>query len=381
MSASADPTVARRGPAALLVSAAVTLALLGPLVFLAVHGWRSAGDDREAARDLRAGVEYLRPLTRLTGALSDGLVSAAAGRAADQQAVRAAVAAIDAVDERYADRLGVRGTWTDLRQRVLAAGPSAVAADAAELVERTLGLIADVGAASGLASDSEPGERYLAETAVSRLPALLVASGRLAALVAGPPQAPDPVPAAVAADRLGRAAAELDDSLRRGVADGSTAPSSELTSGAGAVRLAADEMAPAAPLIGPPRELLAAGAMVAAQRRLQDAALPLSGSVLDQLDGTLRSREASLGRTRLGLTGIAVLGLLAACTVLWVRLPGRDVTAPVEEELAPVVRGPAADDNQVAARLIDARALLREVEVVRVGRAVRSAHRRAGSDE
>jgi hypothetical protein len=365
----------------MLVSAAVAVALLGPLIFLLVHGWRSVGDDREAAGHRRVGVEYLQPLTRLAGALADGWVSAAAGRTADQQAARAALAATDAVDGRYADELGVRGAWTDLRQRVVAAGPSVGPARAAELVDRTVRLIADVGAASGLALDPEPGERYLADAAVVRLPALLAAAGRLAALVGGSPQAPDPVLAAVAAERLGRAAVELDDSLRRGVADGPATPSSELTSGAGAVRLAADEMAPAAPLIGPPRDLLAADPMVAAQRRLQDAALPLSGSVLDQLDGTLASRQANLGRTRIGLTGVAVLGLLAACALMWVRLPGRNATAPVEEELAPVVRGPAADDNQVPARLIDARALLREVEVVRVGRAVRSAHRRAGSDE
>lgn len=383
------PVGVRGGPITVGIAALLAVALLGPLLFLLVHGWRSAGAEQQADRDRRAGIEYLRPLTRLAGALTDGWVSAAGGRVPDQQAVRAAVSATDAVDAEAGDRLGVHAAWTDLRQRVLAARTSPAPADAADLVDRTVRLVADVGAAAGLLLDPEPADRNLADAAVVRVPALLAAAGRLAALSAAEPPASGPAATAaaatraVASDRVGRAAVELDDALRRGAAEpvaGTPSPS-ELTSQAGAVRLAADEMAPTAPLLGPPTSVPGAEQMVAGQRRLQDSLLPLAGTVLDRLDAAVAARESSRNRDRLGLAAVAVVGLVAAAALLWARLPGATATGPAEEELTPVVRGPAADDSPEQARLIDARALLREVEVVRVGRAVRSAHRRPGSDE
>jgi hypothetical protein len=80
---------------------------------------------------------------------------------------------------------------------------------------------------------------------------------------------------------------------------------------------------------------------------------------------------------------VAALALVVGLGALWVRLPAGPVRAPAEE-LTPVVRGPVDDAPEpVAARLIDARMLLREVEVVRVGRAVQSVprHRTDGADE
>jgi hypothetical protein len=372
----------------LAVALGAAVALLTPQAFGLVHSWRSAGDELVAVGSERHGVEYLRPLTQLAGTLTDAWVSAVAGDRTDPQAIRLAVMAVEPVDARYGEQLGVHPAWVDLQQRVLAAvapnhaGPGA--GEAAELVDSTVRFLGVVGTASSVALDPAPDRRYLADAAVTGLPQIVASSGQLAAQVLDPGTSggTDPaVASGVAADRLSRAAVDLDASLRAG-APGSAAPA-DLAVGATAVRLAADEMAPSAPMLGPPTALPTGSRMADAQRRLQGAAIPLSAATLDQLDTALRARQSGLRRERVLVTLVAVAGMLAACALLWARLPAVGRAEPAAEELAPVVRGPAGDDEEQPeyARLLDARALLREVEVVRVGRAVRSVPGRTGAEE
>lgn len=376
----AEPGGRRRGR----VTAVVALLMVLAVGYLAVDGWRARGDDLDRLRSERQAVDYLSPVTTLVRTLADARAAATAGRSVDQSAIRSAVAAVEAVDARHGDALGVRQRWSDLRRQLGEDWPGgtgrAAFVAAGDAVDRSADLLLAVGRAS-LSADPDPATRLLADAVVVQLPVLVSESGRLAALAALP--ADDRAVAdlrVAAADRVGRAAAALDGSLR--VALG-TAPARTVDVGLlETVRLAAVDVAPTAPGLDP---VPARGAEVlgVALARLGDVAVRLADAVGAGLDRSLADRESDVGRDRALAAVVAGLALVVALGVLWVRLPAEPVRAPAEE-LTPVVRGPVDDGPEpVAARLIDARMLLREVEVVRVGRAVQSVprHRADGADE
>jgi hypothetical protein len=369
------PRPGRRGPQA-LAAAAVAVTLVVALAYLAIGGWRSAGSDLDRVRAERQGVEYLRPLTALLTQLSEARAAATAGEPVDQQAIGSAAEAVEAVDARDGDALGVRAAWTDLRRRIGTdqPGPAGAAAfpAAGDAVDRTTALIAAVHQRSSLAADPDPATRALGDAVLSALPDLVASTGRYAATLALP--ATDPATTglrAAAADRVGRASAALDLALRAGLDPGT---GRSVTLGlVEEVRLAAADVVPGGPGAAPART--AAGVRNSATR-LDDVAQRLADAAATGLDGQLRARAADVSRTRSIRAGVAALVLVLALGTLWARMPAAPAHRPAEE-LGPVTRGPADDagTEPPAARLIDARALLREVEVVRVGRAVRSVPR------
>jgi hypothetical protein len=243
-------------------------------------------------------------------------------------------------------------------------------------VDRATDLLVTAARAASLDADPDPAARALATAVVRHLPALVAESGRFAALAA----APSPAALAVGADRVGRAAAALDDELRGAL--GEPAARSVDLGLVEAVRLAAVDVAPAT-ATADAAPGASAETLRAAATRLGAAAVALADAVAISLDRLLRDRASYLTRDRAATTVAAVAALLLALGVLLVRLPAAPAH-PVAEQLGPVVRGPADDDPEPrSARLIDARTLLREVEVVRVGRAVQSVprHRTEDGDE
>lgn len=391
----ADGPGGRPGRGRGLVTGLVALLLVLALGGLAVAGWRSAGGDLDRVRTERQAVEYVRPVTVLVLALSEARAAAAAGLTVDRQAITAAVSGVTEVDDRHGQALGVRPRWADLREQLDGDWPGGTGAGAVtaagDAVDRSTDLLAAVGRAASLDADPDPAARSLAVAVVRHLPVLVAESGRYAA-VAGVPAGTGPAGtgsagtgpagtgAAVAADRVGRAAAALDAELRGALGE-SAARSVDLGL-VESVRLAAADVAPAGPTLGA-APTTAADTLRGAVTRLGDASVRLADVVATGLDRVLRDRASGVTRDRAGLTALAVAALLLALGVLWVRLPAAP-GHPVTEELGPVVRGPAddVDLDPRSARLIDARALLREVEVVRVGRAVQSVPRhRAGSGD
>lgn len=372
-----EPRPGRRGARA-LVTAAVAGLLVLALGYLAVAGWRSTGADLDQVRAERQGAGYAGPMTALLAGLSEAEAAATAGQPVDEQAVRSAADAVAAVDARTGDALGVRAAWTDLRRRI-GTGAPATGPAARDLVDRAVVLLGTIHQQSSLAADPDPATRGLAAAVLSDLPELVAGSGRYAAALALP--AADLATAglrAAAADRVGRAAATLDRSLRAGLDPGTDR--SVALGVVEEVRLAAADAAPAGPGAAPTRT---AADQRAAASRLDDAARRLADTVGTGIGERLRSRAADLSRQRWTRTGVAALVLALTLGTLWVRMPAARAYGPVEE-LGPVVRGPADDPGAEppSARLIDARALLREVEVVRVGRAVRSGprHHREAED-
>jgi hypothetical protein len=129
----------------------------------------------------------------------------------------------------------------------------------------------------------------------------------------------------------------------------------------------------------------------AADTKVKAKALALQGAVLDAFDTRLGERVDGYAAQRRALTLAAVIVVLAAVTLLWLRAAGRAVPPPVEvpdasgQDVAGRHSYPGADDDaaQGAAPripdLVDVRDLLAP-QLARAGRAVRGGDQRNRDD-
>lgn len=384
----------------------VALAIFGPLAFVSSRLWSANDQVRSVAASERDGVAYLRPVVQLVGAVVDAQSTAVAGGRVDAAALRTAVAAVDAVDAQRGGRLGVRDRWRSLRTQVLAlANGNRTGADAyaayTGVVDLSVALGTTVGDTSQLILDPELDSYYLMDTALLRVPAILVQSGRyldLARLDAArrqptpDPDAPTPpanVGPSVARDRVASAASAVDGNLRTSVnrtADSAVGPA--LVQPLDAFRTAATGLAPASALLDPSLATATPGAVATAGRDLQQATRQLAATVLDQLDRLLSARERSARLDQwvvfAAVPVAIVVGILACWLVLSVASPrsGPAVERDPETDLdaADLPAPDRSEQLEEVRALIDARELLRSDELVRVGRAVRPVRRERDSD-
>ena len=180
---------------AVLIPYGVTLALL----------WSDLSTRLTVAERERDGITYLAPLVRLLSATADVQSVTVAGARPDTTEIRAAIGAVDVMDNRLGAELGTQERWADVSNRLdalLQAPPSGQAAYTSftQVVDLETGLITAVGDSSDLILDPQLDSFYVIDAALVRVPAILVSAGRANDLVRlGPPAALAPG-IAVAAD-------------------------------------------------------------------------------------------------------------------------------------------------------------------------------------
>ena len=172
----------------------VGLVLLIPLGFVATAYVGLQREQIAFSAKERGGVAYLAPLVDLTARVAQGrhaaITSGAAAAPVDRE-----LAAVDAVDRRWASTLGTADTWQSARRLVLAAEhstePTAARYMSYNVAMAALSdLMVHVGDASNVTLDSNLDTYYLMDLLRFRLPVLLDNAGRgadLAVLSTGQP--------------------------------------------------------------------------------------------------------------------------------------------------------------------------------------------------
>jgi hypothetical protein len=363
---------------------ALALALLLPAGVLFGMLWSRTGDDATAATEAGDGVSYLRPLGSLVAALADAQAIAANDGGADVEAVRRAVAEVDAADAASGAALGTTTRWSDLRERALRlADRSPSGPDGARSYGELAALAADlsvaVGDASGGLRDSQADTRSLTVAAAAELPALLEASGRYVEAVAAAAPTEEGVPPDVlgrelaARERVAGLAEAVDRSLARSVDVVSPAVDETLIARVGDFRAAAAAFVPPAAFAAAAESTGDTGRAQGQQQVLVRTGSELQRAVLVELAGRLDDRQDAVATTRAVAAGAGVLALAVGGWLLWnllARRPDPGVDEP-EELLLPDPQ--ARVERDVV--MVDARSLLGSgddaEELVRVGRAVR----------
>jgi hypothetical protein len=346
--ASSDPPVRHaagpgRGGRVLLSLLALTLAV-GPLGYVAARYWSGARAAASFAAAERGGIGSVRPVIALLAALVDAQDAQARGTAPDAAAVRSA---LDAVNRAVAGPdvpAQVRQSWSQVPEQVdavLRANPTGQAAVTgyAAPVGLIQGLLHRMGDDSRIVRDPVLDTYHLMDTALFRVPDVIVNAGQLDALghaASGRPHGlPDDTDArlAVARDRLASAGAAVSAGLRMGTGTASTDPGDlNLLRPLDEFVAAVDELTRA----GTGTATDQAGAVDSAWKRVRQAALALDTAALDKLDALLRSRTDELAAQRRTALATGVLALLGTAALLFLLvLPGRRARATRTAQPAP----------------------------------------------
>ncbi|MGQ0837749.1 hypothetical protein [Actinokineospora sp.] len=375
-----------RGTRVLLAFAA-TLLVLVPLGFIVSQFWLANGREIETVQAEQRGVRYLRPAVSLVGALTVAQSAAVRGAAVSQDAVTAAVRDVDRVDAELGADLGTTTRWTALRERiteVLGRPPSGSAAYQAygEVVDLSVALMAKVGDTSQLILDPELDSYYLMDTALLRLPPVLVDAGRYTDLVTLADNAPRDLvagyeaQAAVARDRVGRSAAAADDAIRKSIdATDNRDLGPALIARLDDFRATVTALAPLVQLADPAARPISPADLGRLREQVDRVGLEFDKAALVELANLLSLREQDIADRRTAVIVATGLGVLGAGWVLWslLPMPRRDrwtdsADRPDDDEDDLPIESVRADESLV---LLDARELLGSDQLIRVGRAVR----------
>ncbi len=389
----ADRPPMRRGIRILVVFTALA-ALVLPMGYVFTGFWSVTTAKVGDLVAERGGMQYVRPLSQLIGALADAQSAAVAGKPVDAVRLRTTVAKVATMDRRYGAALHTRERWSSLAKQIDAARHRKLDGEAAyqaygELNTSALALLDKLGHTSKLASDLE----FDADATLLRLPAVAVYSGQVADLLrmadmSGGMSDGDTHhtgshkggPADDEYARAGTIAAALDrisdtrEAIREGVRGGAGAVV-EGPAGLGAL----DEFSAAVVGLLEVVRPAAGGKEVAlgdaddASERARKTSLALTGQVLDSLDPQLADRVDDLRGARTGAAVAMAVGLLLAAVLLWFSLPAQPEAASREPETGyDEDSAEAAGEATAQPELIDARELLDSEELLHVGRAVRS---------
>lgn len=148
----------------------IGLLLLVPLLVSVAGGWSAGSRDITFTQRERDGLRLTVPLVRLLAVLAERQEDRSARVSQDESAqLRAALADVDAAARTYGPRLGVHGSWPQLRDEVLRSQP-------ARAMRLTQSFVEQVAAASYLILDPELDSYYVMIALVDRLPRVLVAA-------------------------------------------------------------------------------------------------------------------------------------------------------------------------------------------------------------
>jgi hypothetical protein len=349
---------------AVAARALLAVAVLVPSCVLFLQAWNNERDDLGALAQAQHGVAYVRTLQPLIGAVVAAESTAVAGATVNLQPVDRAALAVAAVDQRYGADLRSQVLWADADNRIqhLHSRSRSSPADSFAAYSGVTGLLLEladkVGASAGLSHNVHPEVAALQDGAAHQLPAVVVAAGAYANLLAlggSDPRASGGI--AVGADAVAgtptgsiaeqladqRASIEEDasdlvDDVQNAsdvspdaaisqstlakldqfrievdalVADGTTSAPSANTPPSGAARRAADDAA-----------------------TVQAAASTLTASILQSVDSLLTARVNHARVVRSLTIGAGVLAVIIALTPLFVALRRRRVAdEPVVHEV------------------------------------------------
>ena len=329
----------RRGRTRLTAAVAALIGILLPLGYVFGQFWSTTSDAADFAAGERRGIAYVHPLTRLLAALVDGQATAARRAKVDVAAIRAAVDDVSRVDDQHGDVLGVRQRWSAARAEIETALARKAAGDAQDEYAGPIGLtqalLGDLGRQTKIVRDPAVDAYHLVDTALFRVPEVIVNAGRIAAL--GPSarrgQAGARSQLDVASDRIIRASDAINAGLRMS-ADSAQGGAIDL-----ALLVPLDEFAASvdsfgkttaalttsdsAPVVGSASVADSAVAeLTAAHRRVHRAAVALDSAVLASLDGLLDNRGDQVAGQRRNAIFAALVAILAGAALLWSGIPG-----------------------------------------------------------
>lgn len=316
----------------------VVLPLLTVGLFAVVfrQSWTSNSADARFATDERSRVAYLRPLNHLVGALVEARSAAVQGTAIDAGAVESAVGLVDAADRQYRDVLHTGQRWATVRARINAevakpgSGPAALTTFS-ESLTLVLDLVQRVGDTSDLILDPQLDSYYIMNTALLRLPQVIVAAGYagdLATLATGGTLTPDNLlRVAVARHDVAEGAADASAGLNRSIETTSRDElGANLAGQLDGFRAAVDQLAPSS-VLGAQTGPVDVDSLPPAAGTVRVTALALGDAVLSELDALLAGRQDSLTGQRRIAIGVAVGVVVLAILLLWLARP-RGTPAP-----------------------------------------------------
>jgi methyl-accepting chemotaxis protein len=295
-------------------------AVLVPMATVAAWASSDNSDARSRIESERRGVEYLRPLSDLLGALVGGQSAAVRGEQVDNTQLEAALAKVELIEVRNGAELSTRARWPILRDSIkeLIRNNGSPGQDAyqrwAQAVDLTVALIRRVGDTSLLFVDSEVDSSYLIDAGLLRLPEIIQAAGQLADLgQMTPGLRADDARAAVLRDRIATSAAQVATGLGN-VADasGSGRLGSSLLSPLDQFGAATDALAPSVAVASMPP---LPDNLTAAAVGVRESSQRLAQTIWAELDRLLVSRLDDLSNRRIQILAVAVLGLLVAVAV------------------------------------------------------------------
>ena len=380
-------------------------ALLLPLSLLFWRFWASTGDEQTVIGDERSGVVYLRPLIGLLTSLDEAQAAAVRSQPVDVGKVRNAVTAVADVDRTQGSALRVQERWASLRTQIEGVIGRAVPAGReafntySESVDLLVNLAIKVGDESRLILDPRIDTYYLMDTALLRLPPMLVDAGRVADLPlivaparptepgAAAPAAAEPVQVTAAKDRLSRSFVALDAGLRKSFdVTASRTLGQSMLGPLDAFGAPVRALAPSAVLVDPPVTRSDPAGTAATRSEVRRAGLSLSTVTLDELDKLLVSREDAVSVQRTQALAALIVAALLTTGILWLRLPAPETSRtpesePVDLPIDEQVSGAPEAVYPVERDLVDARELLTNAELIHVGRGLRAPSRRDRGDD
>lgn len=313
----------------ILTLALLSLVLAGMFAVVLRQSWTTDAGSARIVTDDRNRVAYLGPLAHLIGALSEAQSAAVREIPVDRVAVQSAVDGVDAVDKVYGTVLATTPRWTDLRDRVNTVTAQSTNGRAAyqayaDVLTLALDLAVRVGDTSDQIIEPQLDSFYVIDTALLRLPRVIVSAGRAADLATlatagtGPVAPQDAVQVSVAQHDVAQAAADASASLSKGIeATSRSVLGAGLAGQLDGFRAAVDTFAPPAVLDTPtaPADL---SSLPPAAGLVRVTALALIDAVLSQLDSLLADRATTLGRQRELAIGATVAGGVVLLLMLWV---------------------------------------------------------------
>jgi hypothetical protein len=310
-----------RGWVRALIACVVAVALIAPVA--AIAGWHvfTATSDLRTVGAQRRGVEYLRPLTTLLGALVAGRSAAVRGDPVDADAIRAAIADVERAEAANGAALETQQRWSDVRTRVgQLTGSKDVGLVAyqrwSEAVELTRALGGRIAETSDLFVGPQLDTHYLLDAGLLRIPEVISGAGDLAdlsAFAAGKSTPADEVRIAVTRARVVAAAAAVNGGL---------AKANDATQGrrlSTALLQPLDQFGAATDALAPPVDVLAMPPLPAnvpaAAVGARVAAVRLAAAVFTELDALIAARQRDLDLRRRQVLGVAAAGVLVAVVV------------------------------------------------------------------
>jgi len=326
------PTRARSALAALL-----TVLILVPAGYLFYRVWQTNDEARDNTKLEQQGVEYLTTLSPLIGALAEAESSALQGSPAAPASLTAAVAGVNAVDQRLGDSLQTREIWTGLKDKIgrlpgVTGDPQTVFQAHAEASDLALGLYNSVRDDSTLIRDPDNDLSHLQQAVAVDLPNVVVQVNRmgdLALMLAGVKGSSTQRAAQQAAlgpqfgaalQSVGTEVGSLTNNLQAAVDDThSSTLSGNLVIILDSFRRGVESLTRGANPGGAP----VAATMSTAQAQLQASLAGLSRVILREMSGLLKDRLDTLNTQRIEALAAAVLVLLLVVAALIVRMTGR----------------------------------------------------------